>query len=161
MAATKGNRFWEARSSHGRKKKWEDPQEFLEACSQWFEWVEQNPLMSSELVTYQGEGSIIEVPKMRAMTIDGICVWLGITRETWCQYRKREDLSDVIDYVDGVMKNQKVAGAAAGLLNANIIAREVGLRDTQEVDHTSSDGSMSPKGLADFYADVNKGDNDD
>ena len=38
---------------------------------------------------------------------------------------------------------QKFTGAAAGLLNPNIIARDLGLAD--KTDHASSDGSMSPQ----------------
>ena len=40
------------------------------------------------------------------------------------------------------MTNQKFMGAAADLLNANIISRDLGLADKK--DHTSSDGSMTP-----------------
>lgn len=44
MAAPKGNRFWEARSSHGRNPKFESPEALWAACCEYFEWVEANPL---------------------------------------------------------------------------------------------------------------------
>jgi hypothetical protein len=33
------------------------------------------------------------------------------------------------------------------MLNANIIARDLGLKDTAAHEHTSPDGSMTPKGI--------------
>ena len=54
--------------------------------------------------------------------------------------------------VEQIIYNQKFAGATAGLMNPNIIARDLGLSD--KTDHTSSDGSMSPKkNFNDFYED--------
>jgi hypothetical protein len=41
------------------------------------------------------------------------------------------------------MFDQKFAGAAAGIFNASIISRELGLADV--TDHRSTDGTMTPK----------------
>ena len=49
----------------------------------------------------------------------------------------------VIDDIEKIIYRQKFEGAAAGLLNANIIARDLGLRDKQDVDHTSNGESLS------------------
>jgi hypothetical protein len=46
-----------------------------------------------------------------------------------------------------VIYEQKFTGAAADLLNPNIIARDLGLADKQ--DHQSSDGTMTPQGVSD------------
>ena len=49
------------------------------------------------------------------------CVFLDISHDTWSEWRlKRQDLSDVITRVDGIIYTQKFDGAAAGLLNPNI-----------------------------------------
>src|SRR5699024_4951501 len=89
--------------------------------------------------------SLIEVPKMRAMTISGLCLFLDIDRSTWYDWASRDDYSNIVKRVEEVIYSQKFAGAAADLLNANIIARDLGLADKNQVDHQSSDGSMSPK----------------
>lgn len=73
---------------------------------------------------------------MRAMTLSGLCLFLNITRETWGQWRKLDDFSDVITQAEEVIYSQKFAGAAADLLNANIIARDLGLADKSAVDNT-------------------------
>ena len=145
MSAPKGNRFWEARSSHGRKPKFETPEDLWDASCEYFKWVEDNPLMQSELVKFQGEATIKELPKMRAMTIGGLCLFLDMTRETFYDYKRREGFTDIVTHIDHVMYTQKLTGAAAELLNSNIIARELGLSDKK--DHSSNDGSMALDGM--------------
>lgn len=139
MAAPKGNRFWEARSSHGRKPIFESPDQLWEAAQEYFHWVEDNPLKEAETVKFQGQATLVELPKMRAMTMDGLCIFLDIGTSTWDDYRKREAFSEVCSRIESVMRSQKFAGAAADLLNASIIARDLGLADRQE--HTGKDGN--------------------
>lgn len=68
---------------------------------------------------------------MRAMTLEGLCVFLGINRETWYLYRKREDFIGVTKHVEEIIYHQKFAGAAAGLLDTRFIARELSMHDGQ------------------------------
>lgn len=72
------------------------------------------------------------------MTLGGLYLFLGINRSTWDEYRGREDFSAVIGRVEEAIREQKFTGAAADLLNANIISRDLGLRDG--VEHTGKDG---------------------
>ncbi len=139
MAAPVGNRFWEQRSSHGRKPKFESPEDLWDAACEYFEWVEDNPLHESKAFAYQGEVTVEELPRMRAMTITGLCLFLDISRQGWSEYCAKEDFPDITKQIEAVIFSQKFEGAAADLLNANIIARELGLADKQEV--TGKDGS--------------------
>lgn len=132
MAAPKGNRFWELRSSHGRKPIFAEPDELWSAACEYFEWVEDNPLMAAETVKFQGHATLTDVPKMRAMTIDGLCLFLDIGVQTWHDYKARDGFSEVATRIESVIRSQKFAGAAADLLNANIIARDLGLADKSE-----------------------------
>lgn len=134
MAAPKGNQFWKARSKHGRDKIFAGADVLWEACQEYFQWVEDNPLMAAEVVKYQGEAKLTEVPKMRAMTIGGLCIFLDISQVTWFEYAKNDDFSNVITQVEEIIRTQKFAGAAAELLNPNIIARDLGLADKKELD---------------------------
>jgi len=145
MPAPTGNQFWKLRSKHGRDKIFSTPEILWDAACEYFQWVEDNPLYESKLVSYQGVSTIEQVPKMRAMTLDGLLLFLGVSDMTWYRAKDDEDFSGVIREIEKVIRQQKFAGAAADLLNANIIARDLGLKDSQEHDHKSSDGSMSPK----------------
>lgn len=132
MAAPKGNQFWKVRASSGRKKIFETPDALWSACEEYFQWVEDNPLWEAKAFAYQGEVTMATLPKMRAMTMDGLCLFLGIGSSTWADYRDRKEYSEVITRAETAMRSQKFAGAAAELLNPNIIARDLGLADKQE-----------------------------
>ncbi|MCS3423433.1 hypothetical protein M2403_002034 [Rahnella sp. BIGb0603] len=139
MAAPKGNRFWEARSSHGRNPIFGSPDELWAACTEYFVWVEENPLWEMKPFAYQGEVVQEPVAKMRAMTLAGLRLFLDIAESTWQQYRAKEGFTVVTSRAEEVIYSQKFAGAAADLLNANIIARDLGLADKREVHKTITD----------------------
>lgn len=134
----KGNQFWKQRSTHGKKPTFETPEALESACYEYFQWIEDNPLRAAELVKYQGKGKVKTVPVMRAMTESGLCIFLDISTDTWRNYKSKVDYLEVTNKVVDVIYNQKFAGAAAGLLNANIIARDLGLTDKQEIQQAVS-----------------------
>lgn len=138
MSAPKGNRFWELRSSHGRAPIFESPDALWTAACEYFAWVEDTPLWEDKVTSYQGINTHEPVAKMRAMTLDGLFLFLDISRQAWDNYRKREDFIAITSRVDSVIRSQKFAGAAADLLNPNIIARDLGLSDKQEIDQKNT-----------------------
>lgn len=140
MAAPKGNRFWEIRSSHGRKPIFASPDDLWAACCEYFEWVEENPLIENKPFAYQGVVIQEPVAKMRAMTISGLCLFLDISEDCWSDYRRREDFVGVTTRAEKVIYTQKFSGAAADLLNANIIARDLGLKEKTENEHSGPNG---------------------
>jgi len=134
-----GNRLWEARSTAGPKPKFANGEDLWVACCEYFEWVDGNPLKEGRVASDSGKPKVIPVDKMRSMTQGGLCVFLDIAEETWRNWRsERSDLSEVVTRVDAIIREQKFTGAAAGLLNPNIIARDLGLADRSE--HTGKDG---------------------
>lgn len=136
--APKGNQFWKARAKHGRDKLFASAELLWEACCEYFQWAEDNPLWEGKVAQYQGGVVDMPVAKMRAMTIGGLCIFLDIHRGTWNEWRNNKDFSEVIEKVETIIYVQKLTGAAADLLNANIIARELGLRDASTVEHSGS-----------------------
>lgn len=132
MPAPAGNEFWKQRSTHGRKPIFPDVDTLWDACCEYFAWVEANPLKEAQAFAYQGNVTVHELNKMRAMTLSGLCIFLDIDRTTWADYAGREDFIPVTSRVDDIIRTQKFEGASAGLLNANIIARDLGLADKTE-----------------------------
>ncbi len=137
MGAPKGNKFWEARTTHGRKRKF-SPTTLWKGCLEYFEWCLANPLIEEKVYHTDGKITRADANLMRAMTIGGMCIFLDIDQTTWGDYRKQKDFSPVITRAEDVIRDQKFAGAAAGLLNPNIIARDLGLRDKQDHEHTGN-----------------------
>ena len=139
MAAPAGNQFWKARTKHGRDRLFASHELLWESCCEFFQWVEDNPLFEMKPFAYQGVVVQEPVAKMRAMTIDGMCLFLDISPSTWYEWRKTEDdYSDIVTKAENVIRSQKFAGAAADLLNSNIIARDLGLSDKKETEHSGT-----------------------
>ncbi len=124
------------RSSHGRAPQFKSPDDLWAAACEYFEWAEENPLWEDKIVSYQGVTTHEPVAKMRAMTVAGLCLFIDISQQAWGEYRQREGFGEVTSRIDDVIRSQKFAGAAADLLNANIIARDLGLSDKNEVEHS-------------------------
>lgn len=145
MAPPIGNQFWKARSKHGRDRLFASADLLWDACCEYFQWVEDNPLLEMKPFAYQGVVIQEPVAKMRAMTINGLCLFLDIDETTWRAWREVDDFSTVVSKAEKIIYEQKFTGAAADLLNPNIIARDLGLADKKDIG--SSDGSMTPKGI--------------
>ena len=157
MSAPLGNKFWKARSKHGRDRLFESPAALWEACCEYFEWVEANPLYEMKAFAYQGVVVQEPVAKMRAMTIGGLCIFLDIDEVTWRRWREVEDFCTVISRAEQIIYQQKFTGAAADLLNPNIIARDLGLADKQEVKQTGQvvvSADMTAQEAARAYQDL-------
>lgn len=147
-----GNRFWEMRDFCGAPRTFEGPEELWTACMGFLDWLASNPLYEAKL----HNGKLKKIPKLRAPTIRGMCVFIGISSRMWAKWRNgedpdfRPDLLPIIEAVEDVLWQFKIEGASAGLLHANIIARELGLAD--KADHTSSDGTMAPPSRIEIVA---------
>jgi len=138
MAATKGNQFWKARAKHGRDKIFKTPKLMLEAAFDYFSWVEDNPLTKQIIFqgVVQGNESL-----MRAMTIKGLCIFWGVNTRYLDDFisnlkldtEEGKDFSSVTSTIKEIIETQKFEGASAGLLNPNIIARDLGLTDKKEL----------------------------
>lgn len=160
MSFLPGNQFWKARTKVGRPRLFASAEALWEACCEYFQWVDDNPLHEMKAFSYQGEVVQEPVAKMRAMTIDGLCLFLDIAVSTWYEWRNVDDFSEVVAKAESVIRSQKFAGAAADLLNANIIARDLGLADKTEVKQSVTakvSADMSPQDAAKAYQDLMNG----
>ncbi|MFB4060974.1 terminase small subunit, partial [Escherichia coli] len=57
----------------------------------------------------------------------------------WGTFRSMEGFSDVTSRAEDIIYDQKFSGAAADLLNANIIARDLGLKEQSQVEDVTPD----------------------
>ena len=127
-----GNKLWELRAKDGKEPLYK-PDELWSRAIQYFEWISENPLMETQLFSYQGIVIEKEVPKMRAMTFQGLELFLDIAHGTWVNYKNKTDYLTITTRIEKVIYEQKFTGAAATLFHPNIIARDLGLRDNQDV----------------------------
>jgi len=135
-----GNQFWKLRSKHGRDKLFATPDLLWQAACEYFEWCENNPLIEVKGFAYQGIVTKEGFPKMRAMTMSQLCFYLNCNEAYFRQFKtdlkpEDKDFSTIIEQIEKTIYNQKFQGAAADLLNANIIARDLGLVDKSKIEH--------------------------
>lgn len=128
-----GNKLWERRAKDGRERTYKTPELLWQGCIEYFKWVRDNPFLEEKASVSQGAAIHYSMKKMRAMTQVGLCLHLGIDRTTWENYRAIPEYFPVTARANDVIFEQKFGGAAADLLNANIIARDLGLADHKKL----------------------------
>jgi hypothetical protein len=143
MAAPAGNKFWQNRTRHGREKLFASAELMWAAAEEYFEWCDNNPWVKKELIK-SGDmiGQLVDVPTQRPYTMGGLCIYLGCNEAYFRNFKAQlpaedKDFSSVIGEIEQVIYTQKFEGAAVGAFNANIIARDLGLKEKSEVDHTT------------------------
>lgn len=132
MKFQKGNKLWEFRNKHGKDHKF-TPEELWNEFLGYCEWIEKHPLLEDSVNFYQGKPTHEPITKMRAMTIIGFCLFADLDTVTFYEYRKQSDYANITTRIEQCIREQKFTGAAAELLNANIIARDLGLVDKKDL----------------------------
>ena len=135
-----------------------DSSELAEGILEYGSWVRDNPLYESKLVTYEGVSTLEEIPKVRAMSMSALYLFLGISQQTWYNYRADPVFAEVCTIAEKMVYNQKFEAASAGLLNAMIISRDLGLAERKELSGPNGaplnliTSDMDPKEAAALYA---------
>lgn len=141
----KTEKVWAAKKTAGRKRIFECGEQLIEACLEYLQWCADNPIYKKQVVTYQGEATLVDVPLSRAPTPWGLWAFIGIDKTAWYDWRngtQGEAFSSAVAYIDGLISDEKFTGAAVDVYNPTFIARDLGLKEG--IDHSSTDGSMSP-----------------
>lgn len=150
MGAPKGNKFWELRSTHGRKRLFENAELLWEAACEYFEWCQDHPWSKVE-TTVRGENiDVKKIPTERPFTMTGLCLYLDCNTQYFSQFKKTltaedKDFSLVITRIEEIIYTHKFEGAAVGAFNANIIARDLGLKDKSEVETHNTTLNLTPE----------------
>jgi hypothetical protein len=139
MPAPKGNEFWKLRSKHGRDKLFESPELMWEAACEYFKWCQDNPWSKQETTVKPNGIDVKTIPTERPFTMQGLCLYLDCNTKYFNNFKKQlspddEDFNYIITRIEEIVYQQKFEGAAVGAFNANIIARDLGLKEKQDID---------------------------
>jgi hypothetical protein len=113
-----------------------------EAACEYFQWCQDNPLLEIDFVGK--DATQVARPKMRAFTLQGLCLYLDANTVYFHHFedqikgredQESKDFRQIITRIRETIYNQKFSGAASGLFNHNIIARDLGLVDKREEDN--------------------------
>jgi hypothetical protein len=154
MAAQKGNRFWELRSEHGRKRLFESPELMWSAAVEYFKWCDEHPYLKPEqkkgntIIPKNFEGdisqldNIIKIETMRPYTMQGLCLYLDANTRYFDDFEKSlagkdddlsKDFSTIITRIRSIVSMQKLDGAMIGAFNPMIVSRLEGLKERTDV----------------------------
>ena len=132
--APNGNQFWKGRKVHGIKKKIKGPEYLWNEACKYFDWCEENPLYFKKYLKCGGEIIEVEEQRMRPYSIEGLCIHLGVTRQTFLNYSKKEtyrDYFEVCELIRDVIFDHNLCGALVRSLKPCVVARELSMRTTQ------------------------------
>ena len=135
----RGKSLYEVGHFLGPDRLYDTPEALLKECARYFRWVELNPIKSEK--AFGGKNGIqkTDMKHLRAMTMEGLCTFIGVSIRSFNDWGRpnsrqyREDLSPVVSRVKQFMREQKLSGAAAGVFNPMIIARDLKLREHNEI----------------------------
>lgn len=139
MAAPKNNQFWKNRSTHGREMLFASPELLWAAATEYFNWCDSHPWYNVEgIKSGDMAGTLMKVPTAIPYTITGFQLYVHASESFWRDFKaaNHEDFSSVIGEIEQTIYSQKFTGASVGAFNANIIARDLGLADKTENNHT-------------------------
>lgn len=120
------------RTKTGRPLKFETPEELEDKINEYFKEVDENPITK---VDFKGKDAIPVTYKIRRpYTVEGLCLFLGITLQTFLNYESRDGFLEVVTRARMVIDGQKLEGAMTGEFNPNIVARLLGLVDKKSIE---------------------------
>lgn len=144
MKFQKGNKLWMNVDPEklGRPPEFKNPVDLWKKCCKYFQFIDENPFLVKETTTYDKESEQgtqkKESKKPKPYTWDGLYTYLCISHLDYYKENKPEFLG-IIEAIGKVIRNQKFEGAAAGLFNANIIARELGLKEYTDINQKTEE----------------------
>ncbi|MEG0209064.1 MULTISPECIES: terminase small subunit [Gammaproteobacteria] len=110
------------------------PEQLFDFAVRYFSWAEDNAIKAAETANFQGVVSEHLVHKFRVFTLNGLCLFAGFSSSGYSKWRKEPGFSDVTEWIDGVITEQKFQLAANGLINASFIGKDLGIDKASSVE---------------------------
>ncbi|HUM44027.1 MAG TPA: terminase small subunit [Fervidobacterium sp.] len=128
FSSPEDNRWWERSASNPT---FDSPEELWACACEYFKWSQDNPLYDIRPFQFKGDVVFKAVPKKRAFSLPGLCNFLKITMGKW-QYmkNKKAEFTDVICKIEQVIFQQKFENAAANILDAVMLSKDLGLKES-------------------------------
>ena len=122
------------------KVKFEVADDLWQVAFAYFKWADSEDLYESKTVISNGEAEVVYVPKSRPFSLDGFFVHARLCQSTFSDYSQIDEFKEVAETIKNIIRTQKFDGAAAGIFNATVIIRDLGLTDS------TSNAIFTPEG---------------
>lgn len=109
------------------------PEEVFDFAVRYFSWAESEAIKAIETAAFQGVVSESLVHKPRVFTLTGLALFMGVNINRFARWRTEAGYSDVMEFIDNVIYEQKYQLGVAGIINSIIVGKELGIDKPQEI----------------------------
>ena len=133
----KGNQLWRNidPNSIGRNPKYEEPSDLWKDILTYFDYCDNNPIEVTEtksIKNTRSANSETKIVKHKVpYTWEGLYSFLGVCDLD--HYKTKPAFSGILTHIKNIIYNQKFEGATVGVFNSAIIIRDLGLKDSKDV----------------------------
>lgn len=114
------------------------PETVFNLAVKYFSWAENQAIKAIETASFQGVVTENLVHKPRVFTLNGFCLYCGVTASSIQSWRASPGFADVMEFIDSVIREQKYQMAASGIVNPGMISKELGIDKPQEITITNT-----------------------
>lgn len=138
MAAKKGNQYWKLRSKHGRDKIISEPQSLLDSADEYFQWCIDNPVLEEDYKVVGGKLRKVKIAHPQVFQKGALARFCHVSKWETIDDLKNDskDFLEVIEHIEGIIRDQKFKYATVGMFNSNIVSRDLGLMDKKNIEHS-------------------------
>ena len=109
------------------------PEEVFDFAVRYFSWAESEAIKAIETAAFQGVVSESLVHKPRVFTLTGLALFMGVNINRFARWRTEAGYSDVMEFIDNVIYEQKYQLGVAGIISSTIVGKELGIDKPQEI----------------------------
>lgn len=130
--------------NRGRPKRYNSIEDLNVAIMNYFFWVDANPMYKYDYRVVDKELIEVSIPLKRPYSVRGLVQYLGTSHDYFDTIIRgevappssipHEEFVGYWNTIKGMIWQQKFDGAAVGMFNANLIARDLGLADKQQIE---------------------------
>lgn len=118
----------------GKDPIFENGEEILAQFEDYTRYCKRNPIEKPELLkSGLMAGTVVGIKVPRPQSLVGFCIFLGIHRGTWYDWKKAGKYSDILSRIEDRIFRQQADGAQIDMYNASIVARRLGMTDKKEI----------------------------
>lgn len=127
----KGNQLWKL-ADYSERTNILLPEDLKKLSIEYFEWCDEHPIKKMD---FKGKDATkVHYELARPYTIQGLCIYCNIASKTFYNYEVQDEYIQIVTHIRQIIYSQKFEGAAVGIFNPNIIARDLGLVEKKELD---------------------------
>lgn len=119
------------------------PEQVFDLAVRYFTWAEENHIQAAETASFQGDVYESKIHKPRVFTLNGFRLFAGLSASVLEKWRREPGFSEVMDFIDGVVYEQKFQLAANNIVNAGFIGKEIGVEKPASINvEATADSSI-------------------